>query len=121
IFVLSSGDEPIDPTTWNDYMGALASYSSSPRTRRRLIVDSGDSIPNAMQRANFNQKAVDYNLKVGVLARTRVARGAVMAFNWLSKIDMKGFEPEDFEGLCAWLGIPEHAQPMITDWIRLRR
>lgn len=89
----------VDPAEWKVFSEHLLSRA----TVNLMLVVAGDAKLDADQRFAVRDAYAKYNMRIGVLADSKVARGIMTAFSWFN-VDVKGFPTKDFSGLLVYLG-----------------
>jgi hypothetical protein len=77
------------------------------------VLVRAESGPNAMQRARLNIAIKHVRARTAVLHESTMARGVLMALQWIGLQEIQGFHPGDVDGALDYLGIDRAHRPAI--------
>lgn len=106
VVVVHSKNAP-DTTSWRQFIETIERTCEQHGTARLLVWTPGPA-PNAIQRADVVNLANTHPLPIAVCTESRLARGAIQALSWASRVNIKAFKDADLSGACEHLGVPPH-------------
>jgi hypothetical protein len=103
--VVANADLPFDDDEWDEFVDIVRARAAAGKEVRTLSHSLGSG-PNAMQRARLNITSKELHIRVAVLTDSQVSRGLVRVMGWMSRVEVRGFAPDDLPGAFRFLDVP---------------